>query len=144
MGRNRTPSAVLEAKGAFIQNPQRSRPNEPTGNQPLGRAPDFLKLTEQEKELWDVLASKLLPGVAYESDEMMFGMLVILSNKVIEREELPSADKALLSSLSSRFAMTPADRSKVQVEQPKESSLSKFISRRPNVVPTEDLPSQVN
>jgi hypothetical protein len=39
-------------------------------------------------------------------------------------------EQAQLTSLGAKFAMSPADRSKVSVDKPKESSLSKFMQRR--------------
>jgi hypothetical protein len=31
MGRNNTPTAILDARGSFIKHPERARPGDPTG-----------------------------------------------------------------------------------------------------------------
>jgi hypothetical protein len=41
-----------------------------------------------------------------------------------------AAELAQLITLSSKFAMNPADRSKVSVEQPKKSSLALFLAKK--------------
>lgn len=130
MGRNRTPTAILDAKGAFIANPQREREGEPEGKNPLGSPPAYLKLTPEEKKVWRILAKKLLHGVAFEADEAMFADLVRLTTKWINNEPMMAADHSRRLSLASRFAMTPADRSKVSVEKPKESKMTEFLNRR--------------
>lgn len=131
MGRNKTPTAILDAKGAFIHDPQRARVDEPKGGRPLTKKPPkYLQMNEKEIELWKVLHKRLLPGVAFESDEVMFADYVRLTLKWIEREPMMAAERTYRLSLASRFAMTPADRSKVQAEQPKESALTKFLNRR--------------
>ena len=132
MGRNLTPTAILDAKGAFIANPQRARDAEPKGGRPLGSPPKWL--TKEEKQVWKRLAKELLPGVAFESDRTMFALVVVLTNKLETRQAMKAAEHSLLLSLASRFAMTPADRSRVTVEKQKESGLSKFLSRRSSTV----------
>lgn len=129
MGRNRTPTAILDAKGTFLVNPQRARSDEPATDRPLGSPPRYL--TDAEKKVWKELADQCLPGVVFESDRTEFEMLVRLKAKMIDDFwSMKSADKALLVTLGSKFAMTPADRSKVTVDKPKESKLSKFLGSR--------------
>ena len=80
MGRNLTPTAILDAKGTFIANPQRSREAEPSGNRPLGSPPKYL--AAEEKKIWKELAKELLPGVAFQSDRTAFELLVRLTYKM--------------------------------------------------------------
>jgi hypothetical protein len=68
MGRNHTPSAILDAKGSYIHNPQLKRPNEPIASRPLGGPPKWLSL--EEKVVWRDVAKQVLPGVAFNSDGM--------------------------------------------------------------------------
>src|SRR5258708_19161979 len=128
MGRNLTPTAILDAKGAFIANPQRAREAEPQGKNPLGTPPKYL--AADEKKIWKELAKQILPGVAFESDRTAFELLVRLTNKMRTNQMTKTSDMTTLISICSRFAMTPADRSKVSVEKPKESNLNQFLSRR--------------
>lgn len=145
MGRNRTPTEILDAKGTFIANPQRSRPGEPKGSQPLGGPPTYL--SKEEKKVWKDLAKQVLPGVAYQSDRTAFELLTRLTYKLRSGQMTKSSDMATLISLCSRFAMTPADRSRVVVDKPKESALSTFLNRRvqtnPNVTAACD-PAKLN
>lgn len=139
MGRNRIPTAIQDAKGAFIKDPQRARPDEPTSDRPLGSPPAYLKLNSEEKKLWKQLAKKLLPGVAFESDELFFADLVRSTLKWINREPMTSAERSYRLNLASRFALTPADRSKVSVgKAKKEGKLAKFMRpATPAAIPGE-------
>lgn len=128
MGRNKTPTAILEAKGAFIHDPQRSRPEEPKGHGSLRRAPAHLD--EKHKKIWKEISARLLPGVAYESDRDAFELLVRLTVKLRDGDLDKASQMTTLISLWSRFAMTPSDRSRVMVDKPKESKLAAFLNRR--------------
>lgn len=131
MGRNRTPSLILEAKGAFIHDPQRARPKEPSGGRPLPKKPsEYLQMSEEEVKLWKQLHKRLLPGVAFESDELFFADLVRLTLMWIKREPMMAAERTYRSSLGSRFAMTPADRSKVSVEKEPDDEFDQFMNAR--------------
>jgi phage terminase small subunit len=129
MGRNKTPTAILDASGAFIQNPSRKRPNEPITDRPLGKPPKWL--TKDEKKVWKELAKQALPGVIFESDRLQFALMVRLATKLYKNEQLKSSEMSLMITLGSKFAMNPADRSRVVVEKPKESPLEKFLRRKP-------------
>jgi hypothetical protein len=129
MGRNRTPTEILDAKGAFAKNPNRERSSEPTTNQPIGNPPTYL--SKPEKKIWKELVKQSLPGVLKYSDRAAFELLVRLTSTIrTDYATMRVADKSLFVSLCSRFALTPADRSKVSVEQPKKSSLQMFIARK--------------
>lgn len=133
MARPRTPSAILDARGAFQKNPQRARENEPTGGSPISVTPPrYLSkcLSKEEKIVWKILVKQALPGVLFESDTTLFLSLVRLTAKLFYNPPLMVGEQAQLTSLGAKFAMSPADRSKVSVDKPKESSLSKFMQRR--------------
>jgi phage terminase small subunit len=144
MPQPRKPTAILDAEGAFIRHPERSRESEPetSDKKPLGDAPAYL--SEFQKEVWAQLSAQMLPGVCFESDRTSFELLVRLVCKMrtdtINRSEVSS-----LIALTGRFAMNPADRSKVAVEKPKESKLDKFLRRSApaNSIqqPTSELPN---
>jgi hypothetical protein len=85
----------------------------------------------------------MLPGVCFESDRTAFELLVRLVFKMrtdtINRSEVSS-----LIALTGRFAMNPADRSKVSVEKPKESKLDKFLRRPATPALPAPQPDSVN
>ena len=61
MGRIPQPTAILDAKGAFLTHPERRRPNEPYETRPLGSPPKYL--SDEAKKLWKEIAHNLPPGV---------------------------------------------------------------------------------
>jgi phage terminase small subunit len=147
MGRPSTPTAVLDARGAFLHNPQLRRENEPKTARPLGPAPKWL--SDDEKNVWKDLAKQAIPGVLMYSDRLLFEVLVCLVNQFRQGTVMAASDKSMLVNLASKFAMSPSDRAKVQVEQPKESKLTKFLkhadTRRPAPpAPTFDAAAPVN
>jgi len=131
MGRPRTPTEILDARGAYLVNPNRRPENEPTTDRPIGNPPS--NLSKEEKKVWKLLVRECLPGVLKESDRTYFMLMVRLSTKLYTNQPMKSVEISQLISLGGRFAMTPADRSKVQVDKPKESSLSQFMQRRKTV-----------
>ena len=142
MARNRTPTAILDAKGAYLINPQRERENEPTGCSPMpATCPKYLSkcLTAQEKTVWKLLVKQSLPGVLFESDWALFISVGRLTTKNMYNPPLLVGEQAQLTSLGSKFAMSPADRSKVSVDKPKESSLSAFLNRNSTSKPEDIL-----
>ena len=128
MGRARTPTAILDAKGGFITHKNRQRPNEPTVDRPIGSAPKWM--SKDEKKVWKELAGQSCPGVLMVSDRLIFAVLVRLSAKFQSNQPMMASETAQMITLSSKFAMNPADRSKVSVEKPKSSSLSLFLADR--------------
>lgn len=128
MGRNKTPTSILDAKGSFLTHKNRQRPDEPTSDRPIGGPPK--ELSPEERKRWKQLAAQALPGVLLESDRLMFAVLVRLATKFYSGLPMMASETAQMISLSSKFALNPADRSKVTVEKPKQSSLSQFISRK--------------
>lgn len=140
MGRNHTPTAILDAKGSFIHNPQLKRPNEPKGRK-LSETPpkDF---TPEQKAIWKELMSMLAPGVAFNSDRWALRHLVILEAKSREPGPFKDSEHTKLLNYLDRFGLNPAARCKIAVEQPKESKLAKFLNAKPTSPrpPAQPLP----
>ena len=128
MARNRTPTSILEAKGSYLTHKNRQRPSEPTVDRPIGKAPT--SMSAPERKVWKELAAQSCPGVLMESDRLMFAVLVRLAAKFYANAPMAAAETAQLITLSSKFALNPADRSKVSVEKPKASALSTFLSKK--------------
>ena len=131
MGRNKTPTSMLDAKGTFLSHPDRKRPNEPSTDRPIGTAPKTM--TAEQKEVWKELVKQSCPGVLKVSDRLMFAVLVKLATKFYSNVSMAAVETAQLITLSSKFAMNPADRSRVQVEKPKESALSLFLKKKTKI-----------
>jgi hypothetical protein len=118
MPQPRVPTALLEARGGFLKHPERKRERadepEPTGC--LGTSPSYLG--KYEKKVWEELSSKLAPGVAANSDEAAFEVLVCLVARFRknQKKRLPPVvgELAAMNKLFTQFAMTPADRSRVK------------------------------
>jgi phage terminase small subunit len=126
MGHNRIPTAILDARGSFINRPSRVRPAEPSTDKPIGPPPKWL--AKEEKQVWKDLVKQALPGVLMYSDRGAFELLVRLTSKLRKGNMTKSSDMGMFISLCSRFAMTPADRSKVAVESKPKSKLEKFMA----------------
>jgi len=144
MGRPRTPSAILEAKGAFAHSPHRGlkRENEPTTDKPIGKPP--ANLSKAEKKVWKTLVEESIPGVLMESDRLHFALLVRLATKFYNNEPMMASEQNLLVSLGGLFAMNPSSRSKVSVEKKDNSKLGTFLSRKPAAQPQPNLSAKEN
>jgi hypothetical protein len=136
MPRNRVPTEILDAKGAFLANPQRKRAAEPTTADAESLGPPPTRLTKEQKKAWKEIGKRMLPGVVFASDRDAFELMVRLTCRMRDEDRtkeetlMTAAEKTLLVSLWSRFAMTPADRSRVQAEKAPENKLSQFLSRK--------------
>jgi hypothetical protein len=115
MARPRTPTAVLETKGSFLRHPERKRArvNEPRPTGELGDPPG--DLSKQEKVAWRYLASLLAPGVAKNMDRAAMEEVAIL-RVICKSGQATAAERQLYRNYLAAFGMTPADRSRVQVE----------------------------
>jgi hypothetical protein len=131
MAPNLQPTAILDAKGSFLKHPERQRDAEPStaDRRPLG--PPSKYLSKEEKKVWKEIAHRMLPGVCFDTDRDAFELMVRLTWKMRNNQMTKTSDMQTLISLWSRFAMTPADRSRVAVEKKSEGALSKFLNSRP-------------
>jgi phage terminase small subunit len=141
MPSNRTPTAVLDARGSKELKYGLDRSAEPTTDQPLGPPPSWL--SKEVKAVWRSVAKQMLPGVVMHSDRDAFELLVRLTYKMrTDFDRMKGAEMSQLVSLFSRFAMTPADRSKVAVSKPKASAISKYLTpRAPRPAPVTAPPA---
>lgn len=120
MPRVRVPTAILDSRGAFVKHPERraARKNEPVPTQDLGGPPKHLRAAE--KKVWTELSAKLAPGVAANSDETAFEVLVCLlvrfRSSQRKKDDPVVGEVAQMNKLFAQFAMTPADRTRVNVK----------------------------
>lgn len=117
MGRPRTPTNVLQLKGAFAKNPARGREREGEMEAigELGAPPDWL--TESERGAWEELRGMQPSGCAGTSDRAHMAMVSKLYAfcKVTPVEDIPPAILARLMAGLGLMGMNPSDRSKVKV-----------------------------
>lgn len=73
MSRPRTPTAILDTKGAFIAQPGRKRTGEPQPVGSIGTAPKHL--SDDEKKIWREFVRALPPGVGKSSDRWACSIL---------------------------------------------------------------------
>ncbi|MDB5937533.1 MAG: hypothetical protein JWQ01_4877 [Massilia sp.] len=117
MGRPRTPSNILDARGAFNKNPNRRRVDEPEPNGEIGDAPE--RFTEDERTAWAEIVGTCAAGVFCKSDRIAIEVAsVLLAMFRADPAGIPGAKLARLDSLMARFGMTPSDRSKVSAPKP--------------------------
>jgi hypothetical protein len=112
MGLNRTPTAILEARGSFISHKNRrdARAGEPVVTKRLGSPPKTF--TDEHKKLWREFAKIVPPGVATYADRWAVEIVVWTMAK-FRAGTITGAETSQLTSLLSRFGLTPADRSRV-------------------------------
>lgn len=124
MARNRTPSNILELRGAFEKNPQRRR-EEPKVDKELGPPPEHFG--EARRAAWAEIVSHAPEGVLTRADRIAVEMLSDLltryrASMTPEGERFISADRRDLMALLARFGMTAADRSRVAAPKAKEET----------------------
>ena len=111
MARPRTPTNVLDARGAFKKNPQRRRQDaEPSGQ--LGAAPAHLEC--EALQAWEEIKRSAPRDVLTESDRLALEVAAqLLAQFRTDPVEFPAAKLVRLEALLGKFGMTPADRAKV-------------------------------
>ena len=112
MGLNRTPTAILEARGSFISHKNRkdARAGEPVVTKKLGSPPK--SFTDQQKKLWREFAKVVPAGVATYADRWAVEIVVYAMAK-FRAGTISGTETGQLTSLLPRFGLTPADRSRV-------------------------------
>lgn len=118
---NTKPTAVHEAKGSYVKDPQRRRKTEPKPRKGIGSAP--VKTSTEFAEVWDEIVDNICPGVLGNSDRIHMEMTV---NTLIEYrrdpEGMSAANKTLLKSLLGHMGMNPVDRTRIVAEQEEQQS----------------------
>ncbi|PKF72682.1 terminase [Pseudomonas fluvialis] len=111
MSRPRTPTNVLDARGAFKKDPQRARTDAQTAG-PLGKAPSHI--TGEVLKAWKEIEKSAPLQVLTESDRLALELAAnLLAQFRLDPVEFPAAKLVRLEALLGKFGMTPADRAKV-------------------------------
>ena len=112
MARPRTPTKVLDARGAFRRNPQRRRDGEPEVRDPLGSAPD--RLTDVERQCWLEIADSAPTGVLTKADRLT----VEQASRLLALDlagDLSSSDRKLFLSVLGKLGLNPSDRARLSI-----------------------------
>jgi len=121
MGRPRTPTKVLEAKGAFKKHPERRRDGEPEVTTPLGAPPN--RLNESEVEAWHEIAYSAPTGVLTSADRLDVELTArLLAQSWYHHDEMSDGARKQLQTQLGKYGMNPSDRSKLSIEKPKDAS----------------------
>lgn len=119
MGRNKTPSNLLELRGAMTAKKRRERAHEPAPNGEVGSPPEHL--TDAQRAAWSEIKGNAPVGVFAKSDRIALELAAVLLTEFREDpKEMITSRMARLDSLLSRFGMTPSDRARVQVPEEQE------------------------
>jgi hypothetical protein len=113
MARPRTPTKILELRGAFKAHPNRARPNEPT---PMGPIGTFIQGPTDIGLIWNEIVSHTAPGVLTVSDRLALELVCRLMAEIrLKPDEIAVGKVVALSNLLGKFGMIPADRAKLLV-----------------------------
>lgn len=125
MSRPRTPTKVLEMRGAFQRNPKRrkEREHEPQVTAPLGKPPDCLN--EAQRARWEEIAKWCT--WLMQPDRLLVEL--IAREWVRVRDNAADADQKLLLAAMARLGLTPTDRSKIYApDVPKVDRKARFFA----------------
>lgn len=118
MARPHKPTKVLELVGAYKQNPQRKRKNEPKPTEGIGA---FVEGSTVLSEVWDEVVRQVVPGVLTISDRLALELVCRLLAEIrLKPDEISVGKVTALANLLGRFGLTPADRAKVTVPEVEE------------------------
>lgn len=115
MARPRTPTNVLDARGAFKKNPQRRR-SEPDAGGPIGAPPD--DLSQGARLAWERIVRIAPAGVLTEADQMMLQLASELwAEWAVAPTEFAPAKMTRLEAQLGKFGLAPSDRAKLSIQK---------------------------
>lgn len=116
MPKPRTPSAVLEARGAFDKDPARRRDDfEAAAFDPA--APDYF--SDAQRAVWNEIVAALPPSVLQATDRMAVELAArqVAYFRVTPDPDVTAAQLAQIRTALAVLGMTPADRSRVSAKK---------------------------
>lgn len=117
MPRPRTPTALLDARGAFRNHPDRKRDGEPEQKDPIGAPPSYL--TEAQRERWNEILDQCAPGVLTKCENGTVAMAAIEWSAYLENPaEYQTSRLGLLHKMLGQFGLTPSERAKLSIGKP--------------------------
>ncbi|MBD8632753.1 hypothetical protein IFT74_15420 [Oxalobacteraceae sp. CFBP 8755] len=117
MPKPRTPSAVLEARGAFAHNPDRKREDFQSGEFDKS-APEYF--SPGQVAVWDEIVCLLPPSVLQATDRLAVELTARLVARFRSQDDadVSMAQVAQIRTALASLGMTPADRSRVGAIKP--------------------------
>ena len=126
MARPRTPTALLEARGAFKKDPARRRAGEPVVTTPAGQAPEHF--TELQVSAWREILQYAPPGVITSADRQHVEQLaILLAQYRVEGDDFHLNKRLALIKMLGHLGMNPSDRAKLSIPTQKiDNPFAKF------------------
>jgi phage terminase small subunit len=124
MARPKTPSNILQLKGAFDKNPQRENKSEPAGNGDfVAEAPAHL--SQAEAACWDEVVGLVPAGVLTGSDLLQVELVAKLLVRFREEgAEMPAQLLTRFSAEMGKIGLSPSSRAGLSVSKPKTNKFS--------------------
>jgi len=116
MGRPKTATNILDARGAFKKNPDRARPKEPKPKGKFRKTPPT-HLTDLQKTCWKEIVKQVPPGVLTEADQVTFEIIVILFAEFrLKGAKMSAAHLTRMTAMMGRIGLDPAGRAGLVVD----------------------------
>lgn len=126
MARPKTPSNILDARGAFKKNPKRARPNEPEVKGKLQDDPP-LHLDTHQKSCWLEIKRTVPAGVLTSSDALILEVVaVMLAEFRLGYLKMSDGRINRMTTLMGRLGLDPSGRASLVVEKPKDNPFDEF------------------
>ena len=120
MSRPRTATAILEAKGAFKNHPERRRGNEPKPAAGFPETPPA-HLTDEQKATWQQIVEITPPGVLANSDQLIVEIAACLLAEYRENpSEMVAGRITRLTCELGKLGLSPSDRAGLEVYKPED------------------------
>ena len=108
MARLKTPTKILEFKGAYKKDPQRRREGEPKPTGKVGRAP--MHLDKIQQKAWRDIIRQCHPGVITQMDRAALEVAACGLAWLRTVEDFRISDLRGVMFMLGKFGMTPSDR----------------------------------
>lgn len=126
MARPKTPTNILDARGAFKKNPKRARPNEPEVKGKIDAAPPQ-HLDAHARMCWQEIKDTVPAGVLTASDTLIVEVVaVLLSEFRVARSTMSDGRLTRMTTLMGRLGLDPSGRASLVVEKPKDNPFDEF------------------
>ena len=117
----RTPTKVLEARGAFRKHPERKREDEPKVATPLGAVPE--RLNELQAQAWPEIAEPAPTGVLTSADRLDVEVAAkLLAESWSDWEGMSNVDRKMLHTMLGKYGCNPSDRARLSIKKPNDAN----------------------
>lgn len=121
MGRPRTPTSVLDARGAFKKHPERKRAGEPVVTDPIGAPPD--RLNKLQVRAWHEVVARAPLGVLTAADfHAVEQLCVLLAESWEQGGDFPIMKRNSINKMLGQLGMTPSDRARLSIAPQQETN----------------------